>query len=76
MFVFWSLQGVWVFVTLLPTLMLNESQRESPIGTQDLVGWTMWLLGMLFEVLADFQKSIFKMDPNNKVVIILTFVNS
>ena len=67
MFVFWSLQGVWVMVTLFPTLMLNESERDRPVGTQDYIGWSIWVVGMLFEVLADFQKSIFKMDPKNKV---------
>ena len=75
MFVFWTLQGVWVFVTLFPTLMLNGSQRDRPIGLQDYIGWTMWMMGMLFEVLADFQKSVFRMDPKNKVDLLTALLH-
>ena len=28
MFIFWTLQGLWVFVTLLPTLMLNRDTLD------------------------------------------------
>ena len=66
-FSFWTIQGVWVFVTLLPTLMLNNSSREKPIGTRDYVGWSIYAIGMIFEVMADYQKTAFKNDPNNKV---------
>jgi len=65
-FSFWTIQGVWVFVTLLPTLMLNNSSREKPIGTRDYVGWSLYAIGMIFEVIADYQKTAFKNDPNNK----------
>ena len=68
-FSFWTIQGVWVFVTLLPTLMLNNSTREKPIGTRDYVGWSLYAIGMIFEVIADYQKTAFKNDPNNKVTI-------
>ena len=69
-FVAWTLQGLWVFITLLPTLMLNESSPRAlrpPIGWQSYLGWSMWTLGFLFEVVADWQKSTFKADPANKV---------
>ena len=65
-FVAWTLQGLWVFVTMLPTLMLNESDRRQPIKTQDWIGWGMWAVGMAFEVIADYQKSQFRADPDNK----------
>jgi len=68
-FVAWTLQGLWVFITLLPTLMLNESSPRAlrpPIGWQSYLGWSMWTLGFLFEVVADWQKSTFKADPANK----------
>lgn len=67
LFTFWSLQGVWVFVTLLPTLMANSpSARDPALTTQDLVGWSLWGIGMAFEVIADLQKSLFRMNPENK----------
>jgi len=63
--VFWLIQGLWVFVTLLPTLMLNESKRDRPLGAQDYIGWAIWAAGMVFEVTADLQKSAFRRDPAN-----------
>jgi steroid 5-alpha reductase family enzyme len=49
--------------------MLNNIPAGStrPIGTQDYIGWGIWVLGMVFEVVADFQKSSFKANPDNKV---------
>ncbi|KAL8600571.1 hypothetical protein ACOMHN_062443 [Nucella lapillus] len=64
-FVYWSLQGVWVFSTLLPTLLLNGKTDDVPLSLRDYVGWSLWGLGFLFETVADHQKSRFKADPQN-----------
>ena len=66
-FKFWTIQALWVFITLLPTLIMNSERRAVPVGVRDYVGWTMWGLGFLVEVVADMQKSIFKADPRNEV---------
>lgn len=58
---------MWVFMTLLPTLMLNSERRDVPLGTRDYVGWALWGLGFATEAIADQQKWIFKSDPNNAV---------
>jgi len=63
--VFWTLQGVWVWVTLLPTLILNTQRRDAVIGNRDYLGYALWTIGFLFEVVADMQKSIFRANPNN-----------
>ena len=34
--------AVWVFMTLLPTLMLNAERRDVPVGARDFVGWGVW----------------------------------
>ena len=34
MFVFWTIQGAWCYITLLPTIMLNEQTRNPPLGPQ------------------------------------------
>lgn len=59
--------AVWVFMTLLPTLMLNSQKRDVPLGTRDYVGWALWGFGFATEAIADQQKWIFKSDPNNAV---------
>lgn len=70
--VFWSIQGVWVWLTLLPSLVLNTTKRNPPVGARDYIGWTLWSLGFLMEVVADMQKSIFRADPKNEGKFIST----
>ena len=72
--VFWSLQGVWVWVTLLPTLLLNTVKRDVPLGNKDYLGYGLWATGFLFEVVADMQKSIFRANPDNDVSLDLSIV--
>uniref|UniRef100_W5LB77 Si:ch211-210c8.6 n=1 Tax=Astyanax mexicanus TaxID=7994 RepID=W5LB77_ASTMX len=64
-FVYWTVQAVWVFVTLLPTLILNTEQRDKPLGPRDYAGWAIWGLGFATEAIADQQKWNFKNDPDN-----------
>ncbi len=61
------LSALWVFLTLLPTLMLNSEKRDVPLGTRDYIGWTVWGLGFATEAIADQQKWLFKRDPDNVV---------
>lgn len=63
--IYWTIQGAWVFITLLPTLTLNNKKQDRPVSTRDYVGWGLWALGFFFEVLADYQKSAFKSNPDN-----------
>ena len=64
-FVWWTIQGLWVFVTLLPTLLLLLKRDSRPLGPRDILGWTLWVIGFVVEVTADRQKSAFKSDPEN-----------
>jgi len=66
LFKFWTIQGLWVYITLLPTLLQNNERRNTPIGRRDYIGWTIWGVGFLLEVVADMQKSIFKANPVNE----------
>ncbi|KAL3831371.1 hypothetical protein ACJMK2_023124 [Sinanodonta woodiana] len=70
--IYWTIQGVWVFLTLLPTIMLNDKKEDKPLTTRDYVGWGIWVLGFLFEAIADYQKSVFKSDQANKGKFIQT----
>jgi len=63
---YWVIQGLWVFITLVPTITLNMSKRNPALGMRDYLGWTIWGLGFLIEVVADMQKSVFRSDPANE----------
>lgn len=65
-FKFWTIQGLWVFITLIPTIALNNTRRNPPLGLRDYIGWGIWAAGFLIEVVADMQKSIFRSNPLNK----------
>lgn len=62
----WTLQGVWVFLTMLPVLMLNLFPDIIPIGVYDYIGMPIWAVGFIFEVIADHQKSVFRTIAENK----------
>ncbi|XP_061114581.1 uncharacterized protein si:ch211-210c8.6 [Conger conger] len=64
-FVYWTVQALWVFMTLLPTLILNSERRDEPLGPRDYLGWGLWGLGFATEAIADQQKWNFKQDPDN-----------
>ena len=60
------LLGLWVWLTLLPTLILNSKKEDCAVGPRDYLGWGVWLLGMAIECVADYQKYTFRSDPANK----------
>lgn len=62
----WTLQGVWVFITLLAALVAMSSPDPKPLGVVALIGCLLWLLGFLLEATADAQKSAFNNDPANR----------
>ena len=57
--------GLWVLLTLLPTLLLNSKKEDKELCTRDYVGWGLWLAGMLIECLADYQKFTFRSNLAN-----------
>ena len=64
-FIYWSLQGLWIWVTLLPTIILNTTEKDEKLSWKDCLGWVLWAAGFLIETTADYQKSQFKSDPIN-----------
>jgi len=65
-FATWTLQGVWVILTLLPSIIGVTSPHQRPLGLRDYIGWSMWALGFLTEILADYQKTKWRNDPANE----------
>jgi steroid 5-alpha reductase family enzyme len=61
----WTLQGLWVLLTLAAALAVITGVDREPIGWIAIVGMAVWAAGFAIEVVADRQKSAFKRDPAN-----------
>lgn len=61
----WSLQGVWVFLTLLAALIAITSQDGRGIDGFAVAGTLIWFAGIAIEAIADAQKSAFKSHSDN-----------
>jgi steroid 5-alpha reductase family enzyme len=70
LFITWTFQGVWVYLTLFPTFFLFDfvkfSSKDQLPGPLQFVGWAIWLCGFVLEVVADQQKLMFKQQPENR----------
>ena len=62
----WSLQAVWVFLTLCCALTAITSVEPRPLGIWAEIGAIVWVTGFGIEVLADRQKSAFRKNPANQ----------
>jgi steroid 5-alpha reductase family enzyme len=58
------LQGGLAWVISLPLLAALSSDR--PLSWLDVLGSLVWLVGFLFETIADWQLARFKADPSNR----------
>ncbi len=59
------LQGVLLFLIVLPVLLINNSMRTG-LNYLDLIGVAVWLIGFIFESVGDAQLARFIKDPANK----------
>lgn len=64
-FMTWTLQGLWVSVTLAAGLAAMTADLNLPLGLFAIIGTLMWVFGFTIEVIADTQKSAFKAKPEN-----------
>jgi steroid 5-alpha reductase family enzyme len=65
-FMTWTLQGLWVLLTVACALAIITGIEREPIGWVAIVGIAVWIIGFTTEVVADRQKSAFKRDPANE----------
>ena len=56
----WTLQGLWLSVTLAAALAAITSTSAVPLGVPGWIGVAIWLIGFGVEALADEQKRRFK----------------
>ncbi|MFM7069915.1 MAG: DUF1295 domain-containing protein [Actinomycetes bacterium] len=65
LFTTWTLQGLWVFLTVCAALAAVTAERPTPLSVGAWVGAAIWLIGFSVEVVADRQKRAFRADPAN-----------
>lgn len=68
----WTLQGLWVFLTLSCALAAITSAQPKPLGVVAAIGAALWLAGFAIEVAADQQKRAFRASPDNSAHFIHT----
>ncbi|MAT49329.1 MAG: hypothetical protein CMA27_05810 [Euryarchaeota archaeon] len=63
----WTLQGLWVFLTMIVVIVINSQNGPSPpLKIWDGIGLAVWILGFVIEALADNQKTKFNTIPENQ----------
>jgi steroid 5-alpha reductase family enzyme len=62
----WTLQGLWVSLTLAAALAAITTTHRKELGLFAMVGALVWLFGFAIEATADAQKNRFRADPENK----------
>ncbi len=63
----WSLQGLWVFLTMIVVIVINSQADSAPaLGIWDGLGLSIWILGFGIEVIADHQKTVFNTESSNR----------
>lgn len=62
---FWLLQGITVFIVLVPSILLLEKGNLF-FENFSIIGMGLFLFGLLYEAFADGQKFKFILNPNNK----------
>ncbi|MEZ8032461.1 MAG: DUF1295 domain-containing protein [Candidatus Poseidoniaceae archaeon] len=63
----WTLQGLWVFLTMIVVIVINTQADTAPaLGIWDGVGVSIWMLGFGIEAIADRQKTAFNTESKNQ----------
>eukprot|EP00397_Hematodinium_sp_SG-2012_P047652 GEMP01054287.1.p1 GENE.GEMP01054287.1~~GEMP01054287.1.p1 ORF type:complete len:287 (+),score=1.61 GEMP01054287.1:55-861(+) len=69
----WMIQGAWVYLNMLPSLLVFSAKKENPeLVSISLAGWVIFAFGLIFETVADYQKTVFRNMPENKDKYITT----
>ncbi len=62
------LQGFLLFIISLPVLMINQAPVSS-LQIFDFIGFSIWIIGFLFEVIGDYQLKKFIEDPDKEGIM-------
>jgi steroid 5-alpha reductase family enzyme len=61
-----GLQGILMWVISLPVQIAELSREPQRLTWLDFLGASLWLIGLCFEAIGDWQLARFKADPGNK----------
>jgi len=61
----WTLQALWVILTASAAIAIITAQTRAEIGLLFWAGTTIWIIGFVFESVADAQKQAYRTDPAN-----------
>lgn len=61
---FWMGQAIVAWALMIPIIILSSSTKNFSLFS--ILGIIIWLIGLIIESLADFQKYIFRLNPKNK----------
>ena len=70
--VWWTMSGLWVFLTTANALTLIINNKKLDNKFLFYLGILIWIIGIVFEIVADEQKRRFRLDKNNKGSFICT----
>jgi steroid 5-alpha reductase family enzyme len=62
----WTLQGLWVSLTLAAALAVITTHTRVALGPIGWIGLAVWIVGFGVEAIADDQKRRFRSDPENR----------
>ena len=67
--VYWLMQALWITLTNLPVMLVLSTVRVTtatvPASPFELFALLLFVVGIVFEAVADWQKTVFKSDPQN-----------
>ena len=64
--VWWTMSALWVFLTTANALTLIVNNKKLVNEPIFYLGVLIWIIGILFEIVADEQKRRFQINKNNK----------
>ena len=65
-------QAVLLWITCLPAQMGTAASGSAAVGAMAMAGAALWLLGMVFETVGDWQLARFRADPASKGKVLNT----
>jgi len=68
-FTTWTAQGFWVFAAGLPVYIVNKFGGDhSKLHLMDYLGFSLWSIGFIIEVVADRQHSVWKKQHKDQFI--------